>query len=165
MRVTLRFAHLIGLVLFLGSILTFIVASSVGGTGDLASLLVSRRVISAGTNALTLPGLGLVTVSGIGLTWGRSELREHRWLQVMALAAVGIALNGVLFVLPSVRSATALAEESFARGSLSPAYARAYMLESAAGSVNVLLGLVAVGAGVVGARRPAPQPADTTVRR
>ncbi len=153
MRATLKFLHLIGLTLFLGSILTFIVASSVGNAGDLASLAVARRVISAGTNALTLPGLGLLIASGVGLTWGRLRLRDHRWLQVMALAVAAIALNGVLFVLPAVRSATALAEESRARGALSPAYTRAYVLESSAGGVNVLLGLVAMAAGVVGVRR------------
>ena len=155
MRAALKFVHLIGLVLFLGSILTFIVASSVGSAGDLASLAVARRVISTGTNALTLPGLGLLIASGVGLAWGRLRLRDHRWLQVMALAVAAIALNGVLFVLPSVRSATALAEESRSRGTLSAAYGRAYALESSAGAVNVLLGLVAAAAGVVGTRRAA----------
>jgi heme/copper-type cytochrome/quinol oxidase subunit 3 len=153
MRKTLRFVHLIGLVLFLGSILTFIVASSVPATGDVASLVVARRVISAGTNVLTLPGLGLLIASGIGLTWGRLRLRDHRWLQVMALAAALIALNGLLFVLPAVRSASALIEESRSFGILTEAYTRAYVAESTAGGVNVILGLVAMVAGVVGARR------------
>jgi len=152
MRVALRLAHLIGLVLFLGSILTFIVASSVGGSGGLTSLVVARRVISAGTNVLTLPGLGLLVASGAGLVWRRLRWRDHHWLQVMTLAVSAIALNGVLFVVPSVRSATALAEESLRLGAVLPAYTHAYQLESTAGSLNVLLGLVAMVAGVV--RRP-----------
>lgn len=150
MRKTLKFVHLIGLVLFLGSIFTFIVVSSVPAKGDLASLVVARRVISAGTNALTLPGLGLLIASGIGLTWGQLRLRDHRWLQVMVLAAGLVVMNGFLFVLPAVRSASALVEESQSLGPLTQAYARAYILESSAGSVNVVLGLVAVAAGVVG---------------
>ncbi len=156
MRTTLRLVHLIGLVLFLGSILTFTVASSVPAAGDVASLVVTRRVISAGTNALTLPGLGLLVASGIGLTSRRLRLRDHRWLQVMTLAAALIILNGFLFVLPAVRRATALAEESLALGTVSAAYTRAYVAESSAGGVNVVLGLAAMVAGVVGARRDEP---------
>jgi heme/copper-type cytochrome/quinol oxidase subunit 3 len=153
MRQALKLVHLIGLVLFLGSIATFIVASRVPSGGDVGSLVTARRVISAGTNALTLPGLGLLIVSGVSLAWGRLRLRDHRWLQVMALAAGAIALNGILFVMPSVRSATALAEESCSRGTVLAAYTRAYRLESAAGGVNVALGLLAMIAGVVGTPR------------
>jgi hypothetical protein len=155
MRETLRFIHLIGLVLFLGSILAFVVASSVPAAGDVASLVVARRVIGTGTNVLTLPGLGLMIGSGIGLTWGRLRVRDHRWLQVMVLAAGLIALNGFLFVLPAVRSASALIEEARSLGTVTEAYTRAYVRESNAGSVNVILGLVAMVAGVVGTRRPA----------
>ena len=157
MRNTLKFVHLIGLVLFLGSILTFIVASSVPATGDLPSLVVARRVISAGTNALTLPGLGLLIASGIGLKWGRLRLRDHRWLQVMVAAAGLVVLNGLLFVLPAVHSASALVEESQSLGTLTEAYTRAYVLESSAGSLNVVLGLVAMFAGVVGTQRAVPR--------
>jgi hypothetical protein len=156
MRQTLRFIHLIGLVLFLGSILTFVVASSVPAAGDVASLVVARRVISTGTNALTLPGLGLLVATGAGLGWGQLRLRDHRWLQVMVLAAGLIAVNGSLFVLPAVRSASALAEEARALGTVTEAYTRAYVRESSAGSVNVILGLVALIAGVVGTRRAVP---------
>jgi hypothetical protein len=163
MRKVLQFIHLIGLVLFLGSILTFVVASSVPAAGDVASLVVARRVISAGTNALTLPGLGLLIASGIGLTWGRLRLRDHRWLQVMVIATGLIALNGLLFVLPAVRSASALIEESRALGTLTEAYTRAYVLESSAGGVNVLLGLLAMVAGVVGSWGAVPRAHNTTI--
>jgi hypothetical protein len=156
MRQTLRFIHLIGLVLFLGSILTFVVASSVPAAADVASLVVARRVISTGTNVLTLPGLGLLIVTGVGLAWGQLRPRDHRWLQVMVFAAGLIALNGLLFVLPAVRSASALIEEARSLGTVTEAYTRAYVRESSAGSVNVLLGLVAMVAGVVGTRRAGP---------
>ncbi len=154
MRATLRFVHLLGLVLLLGSIFTFVVASNVPAAGDVASLVVARRVISAGTNVLTLPGLGVLIVSGFGLAWRRLRFRDHRWLQVMALAAGAIAVNGYFFVLPAVRAATALAAESLAQGSVSAAYTRAFVAESNAGGVNVALALVAMVAGVVGTRRP-----------
>jgi len=61
-----------------------------------------------------------------------------------------------VFVLPAVRSASALIEEAQSLGTVTEAYTRAYVLESSAGSVNVILGLVAMVAGVVGARRAVP---------
>ena len=145
-----RLAHAVGLVAMLGSILTFLVASSVGGKGSVVELVVARRIISAGIALLTLPGLALLIVSGVALVMSGSGRLKQWPVRVMAIAAVGIVANGVLVVLPSVRSATGLAEASLAVGHLVAGYQHAYAMESAAGSINVALVLVALVAGKLG---------------
>jgi hypothetical protein len=143
-----KLVHLLGLALFLGSVLAFAVASSVPPSGDLGALVVARQVISAGTNALTLPGLCLLIVSGIGLAAANRHVVDQPWVRVMAAAALLIVANSVIFVIPAVRSATALAEAGVASGRLAGEYRLAYLTESVAGGVNILLAVAATVAGV-----------------
>jgi hypothetical protein len=143
-----KLVHLLGLVLFLGSIFTFAVASGVPASGDLPSLATVRRVISAGTTSLTLPGLFLLVASGAGLLRGRARLVRQAWLRVMLVAGLVIVANALLVVVPAVRSATSLAQEAVAAGQRPAGYARAYAVESAAGAANIVLALLATAAGV-----------------
>jgi hypothetical protein len=148
MRNTAKFAHLLGLGLFLGSIFTFAVASGVPAPGDVASLAVARRIISGGTSFVTLPALFVLVTSGSLLLWRDSSLTRHGWLRVMVIAAIVVVANALLAVTPAVRAATALAQEAVGTGRLSPAYSRAYAIESVAGTVNIVLTLVAMACGV-----------------
>ncbi len=157
MKPLVRFGHVLGLVLFLGSILAFAVASSVPASGDLVGLAVARRIIGNGSIFLTMPGLALLVVSGAVLSAAGGDMRRGR-VRVMAIAAAAIVANATLVVLPSVRSATALAQASLQAGSLDPLYHRAYMTESIAGGINIALTAVAALAGVW---RPAGRPAST----
>jgi hypothetical protein len=161
MHGALRLLHRVGFVLFLGSIATFAVASAVPEAGDLPSLAVVRRVISAGTSFLTLPGLGVLVVSGTAMVWGRAGLARQRWLRIMALAGLAVVANALLLVVPAERSATRLAEEGVATGGLPAAYAGAYAVESAAGGLNVVLALLAMAAGVL---RPGARPTPSGPR-
>jgi hypothetical protein len=149
LRSILKLFHLIGLVLFLGTIFTFAVASAVPARGDFGSLAVARRIISAGTFSLTLPGLALLIISGIGMVWRRADLARQGWVRTMALAGVVIAINAFLVVAPAVRAATALVEAAISAGALSAGYAKAYTIESVAGGVNILLALAAMASAVV----------------
>lgn len=144
-----------GLIIFLGSILTFIVASLVTSGGGVGDLVIGRRIIGAGTTFLTLPGLGFLMVSGGALVVMNRDILREPWARAMVIATVGIVGNGLLVVLPAVRSANALAEASMAAGRLVAAYRHAYATESIAGAVNVALALLAMAAGVwrFGARR------------
>jgi hypothetical protein len=155
MRRTARFIHYLGLALFLGSIFSFIVASSVTATSDLAALAAARRVISAGTLFLTLPGLVLLIVSGSVLSATSNGLKS-RWVQIMAVAAAVIVVNAVSVVVPAGRAATALAQSSVSTGVLATGFGAAYMTESVAGGVNIVLALIATAAGVwrMESRRP-----------
>lgn len=66
----------------------------------------------------------------------------------MTAAGLLIVANTILIVLPAVGSATRLAQGSAGAGELAPGYWRAYMTESVAGGVNILLALAAMGAGI-----------------
>jgi hypothetical protein len=87
--------HLVGLVLFLGSIVTFAVASAVPAAGDLPSVAVARRVISNGTNYLTLPGLGLLLLSGLLLHAVESVAGAVNILLTLLAMASGVWRFGV----------------------------------------------------------------------
>jgi len=56
---TLKIAHLLGLAMFLGSVLSHVVVAALGGQPGAPGFLAARLEIAAATRALTLPGLGL----------------------------------------------------------------------------------------------------------
>lgn len=139
MRV-LKLAHYLGLVLFLGSIFTFTVISSLIEGASLEGVVFGRMVISTGTTHLTLPGLWLLIISGIGMGYLR-EGRQHSLPRSKLLFSALIVLNTYLMVLPAVSTATELAGQSLAAGQLLAAYHPAYLQESLFGAINVVLAL------------------------
>ena len=143
----LKLAHIIGLVMVLGSIATFVVISVLTGDASLENLAFGRRIISVGTNVLTIPCIGVLAVTGIWMGWQRCGIRD-RFFQIKSLLIALVAANGVLFVAPSVTSATEIAIRSLAQGRLLLEYKAAYMQETVFGTVNVLLILVAAIVGV-----------------
>ena len=142
-----RLAHIVGVVMAVGSISTFLVVSAVIDGGPVEGIALGRRIISTGTNVLTLPGLGLVGGSGLWMGWRRYGPR-HRFFRLKLLLAALIAANGLFFVVPSVARATEIAVRSLAQGRLQPEYGPAYVRESAFGAANVVLLLTAVVLGV-----------------
>jgi len=149
MRYTMRLLHVLGLTLFLGSILTYAIASGLAASavGDVAF---TRRLVEAGVRYLTLPGLGVIIVSGAGLAAGRFRPRENRWLGIKLVVTGAIVANAVLFILPAARQASGLAAASVAAGGqLLAGYAEAYAIETVAGAVNIGLALLAAVFGIV----------------
>ena len=143
----LRLAHILGLVMSLGSIATFIVVSATIDGGGVESIAVGRRIISTGTNTLTIPGLCLLAFGGIWM----GQLRygfKHRFFQLKITLLALICANGAILVAPSVHAATEIATRSLAHGKLLAEYGTAYARESIAGSVNVVLIVAAAVAGV-----------------
>lgn len=151
----MKLLHFIGLILFLGSILSFILVSTLMEGAALEWVVFGRRIISAGTQALTLPGMWLMAISGLQMAFKRYGVRV-RFVQIKALIMLLIVLNAHLLVMPAVTQATALAIQSLAEGQLLPGYHAAYLRESICGAMNVLLTLLAAAVGVwrVGVRPP-----------
>jgi hypothetical protein len=64
---SLKFVHLVGMALFLGSIAVYLALSPWAKAGSLDRLLFARQVIALGTISVTLPGLWLAVAAGVGL--------------------------------------------------------------------------------------------------
>ncbi len=153
----LKLAHFAGLVLFLGSIFTFIVVSSLTKGASLENLVFGRQIISAGTVSLTLPGMWLVAITGVLMAY-RQYGFSVRFSQLKLLLTALIILNAYFFILPAEKAATGLARQSLAQGLLSPEYEAAYIRESIFGAANVVFIIAAAVVGVwrIGVRRVQP---------
>jgi hypothetical protein len=145
--------HFGGLVIFLGSIITFIVISALVENASLENMAFGRKIISTGTNVLTLPGIWVLAITGIWMGYKRYGMRQ-RYFQLKLLIIALILLNAHFVVVPAVSSATDLAVQSLAQGQLLPEYRGAYIKESIFGALNVLLTITAAVVGVwrVGAK-------------
>ncbi len=111
----LKIAHLLGLALFLGSVFSHVVAAALGGAPGSPEFLPARAEIAAATRALTLPGLGLAVLSGVGMALVAPGLRRQRWLWLHAALAGLVVASSVALVAPAGRQALAGAE-AFAAG-------------------------------------------------
>jgi hypothetical protein len=146
----LKTCHLLGLTLFLGSILGHIVASAAAGAPGTASFLYAREHIALATQFLTLPGLALSVLSGIALVVGsRLSPQRHRWLAAKIALTVAVMANSALFLAPAgaraFAGALALSKGDAAAMTEIVAALRA---EQYAGAVNILLILSIVLLGV-----------------
>ncbi len=149
----LKLTHFAGLVIFLGSILTFIVISALIEGASSENIAFGRKIISTGTNTLTLPGMWLLAVTGVWMGYKRYGPKQ-RFFQLKLLLITLVVMNAYFFVIPAVTSATELADQSLVQGQLLPAYKSAYMQESIFGALNVILTITAAVVGVwrVGAK-------------
>jgi hypothetical protein len=143
----LKLAHLIGLIMFLGSILAFVVISSSIAGANLEQIAFGRKIISAGTNVITLPGMWALAITGIWMGYKRYDLRQ-RFMQIKLLIVILVVINAYCFTVPAVASATEIALRSLSQGQLQPEYKAAYMQESVFGALNVLLTIIASAIGV-----------------
>jgi hypothetical protein len=144
MSKTMKFVHYFGLILFLGSIFTYTLISTLTKNASLENLVFARQIISSGTIFLTLPGMFLILVAGIIITLKDFHFLRHRWLNIKHAIIVIIILNTFIFILPAEREALELAKASLAQGKLLSEYTSAYMKESIAGALNVLLVVVSI---------------------
>lgn len=143
----LKLMHFGGLVIFLGSILSFIVISALIESASLENIAFGRKVISTGTHVLTLPGMWVLAVTGVWMGCKRYGLKQ-RFFQIKLLLITLVIINAYVFIVPAVTSATEIAARSLAQGYLLPEYKTAYMQESIFGAVNVLLTITAAVIGV-----------------
>ena len=134
-----KFVHYVGLILFLGSIFTFGLISTLTKNTSLENLVFARQVISTGTDYLTLPGLFLLIIAGLVIAPKYYHLPKHWWLNGKHILMLLIIINTIVFILPAEKRALELAIESSAQGRLLSQYSEVYIKESIAGGVNVLL--------------------------
>lgn len=151
MRRLIKPLHVIGVALFFGSILGHAVAGLAESVHDSPKTeQLARQIIDVATWYLTIPGLVLVTLTGLGmiLMRGRSLLRM-RWMMLHLFIAVLILLNAILILLPTGQAILAvtndLAAGTGADGDLRMLEGREAMF----GAINILLCVAAVFIGVI----------------
>jgi hypothetical protein len=147
MHQTLKLVHIFGLIIFLGSIFTFILISVLGKSAGLELVAYGRKIISTGTYTLTLVGMWMIAISGICMGYKGCNAKK-RFLQIKLLLAALIMLNAYLFIVPAMNTATELATKSLLLGKLIPEYSGAYLRESIFGALNIILVTAAAVVGV-----------------
>ena len=132
---------MVGLILTLGSIATFIVMNRVVGSSVDAMLIHHQRLFaSASSRALTVPGVCLLLAASLLST----ELWAHHWLANgwgvarLVLAAL-IFINTMVFVRPLVAEVSQLAAQGAAQGSVLDTYVGRKKLEDRYGAINFLM--------------------------
>ncbi len=142
----LKLLHILGLVLFLGSIPSHIILGQIAPGGDIPAMgiVFSRKVMLIITLAATVPGLTLLTITGLLRRRGVPTPRPN-WLRLhLALGLTALAV-GTLVITPHIFELMAQAE-ALAADSFDPAaWKRAKLIEDVAGTLNVGLALLAMG--------------------
>ena len=95
--------HLLGVVLFFGSILAHTVASIFASvSNDAQTLFIVRQVMQAETNFLLIPGIFLFFISGITMiVVGKLKFKKTRWLIIHAVIGIVVVLNATIVLLPA----------------------------------------------------------------
>jgi len=147
----LKILHLIGLTLFLGSVFGHIASGIVGGdVGSGAAFASAREHIVFTTRILTMPGLLLAILTGIGLGLLSGQMkRRSRWFVAHGVLGFAVLAVAAIFVIPAGKDILALlpalgANDLPAR----EAVGWHQLVEGIAGAVNVLLTLAIVTLGV-----------------
>lgn len=147
----LKFLHLIGLTLFLGSVFGHVASGILGGAvnagPDFAS---AREHILFTTRVLTIPGLLLAILTGIGLAILSGQVkRRSRWFMAHALLGLAVLAVAAVFVVPSGQEIMPLLPGLDTNAAAARSAIESHKLvEDISGAVNVLLTLAIVALGV-----------------
>jgi hypothetical protein len=146
-RKLVKALHLVGLALFLGSIPAHILLGRLAtAEGDLAHTALLLHAKHVSVLALTLPGLALIVVTGLGLVVSARSLMQARWLWAKLALAILVMLNGALILTPTGAAIAALATEAAATGIVPPTLAALQARESLFGAINLTMtfGIIAL---------------------
>jgi hypothetical protein len=138
--------HLIGLAMFLGSILGHITIGLVPGAKDQAqAMLFGRQAIQIATWSVTIPGLALLVATGLFMTLrGRLGFGRRRWLTVHQTIAILILLNAAVILVPGGNDLIRLASQIMQGQASLDDFAALARRESMFGAANLVLTLVTI---------------------
>ena len=152
MNKAIKAFHVVGVVLFLGSILGHAIVGLAESVHDNPqNQLVGRQIIDVATWYLTVPGLVLLAVTGIAMIALRGlSILKVRWTLVHVILATLILFNAAFLLLPVGQSILEIVN-SLAAGKDVPTDALSALegREALFGAVNIILGFIAVFIGVI----------------
>lgn len=147
----LKVLHLLGVVLFFGSILAHTVASITASmSNDPQTLFIVRQVMQAQTSYLLIPGIFLFLLSGITMLALKDyHFAQSRWLILHASVGVLIVLNSFFILLPAGQELLELSRQA-ATGALQiENFQSIRKTESIFGGINLILCLIMVISAVI----------------
>ena len=144
---SLKLIHLLMLILFLGTIFTYVMISIMVENAPLADLVFGRKIILTGTNYLTLPALWILVLSGFAMGYKKYGF-QNRFFRIKLGIGLLLLLNAHFIVGPAVAEASCSAINSLVEGTLDAGYPEAYFKETVFGAVNVCLTLLALGVSI-----------------
>lgn len=138
--------HLIGAMMFFGSILSHITAGLIpGAQDDPGTVLIVREAITVATTHLTLPGLILLVAAGVFMiVKGKLPVLKARWLMLHAVFGLMIAFNGLFLLYPIGLDMLGIASQAVSGAVSLDALHALGGREAAFGAVNVVLCLAAI---------------------
>ncbi|MEK8015992.1 MAG: DUF2269 family protein [Candidatus Parabeggiatoa sp.] len=149
----IKVLHILGVVLFFGSILGHAVAGIVSSGSTSPELLyIVRQVVEAETIYLTVPGLILFSITGIALiVIGKLPIRKLRWLTAHVAIGVIVILNAILFLAPTGQELLE-ASQQLASGGTAVSLEQIHALETKEavfGAINIISCLILVTIAVI----------------
>lgn len=138
--------HLIGAMMFFGSILSHITVGLVpNAQDDPQTALIVREGIDAATIYLTIPGLILLAATGVFMiVKGKLPVLKARWLLLHAVFGLLIAFNGLFLLYPVGQDMLAMAAQVVSGAASLDALHALGGREAAFGAVNIVLCLAAI---------------------
>lgn len=144
--------HLVGIVMFFGSILGHITLGfDPDVQADAQTILTLRKANAAATYILTLPGLTLAFLTGVLLiAKGGLAISKTRWLMLHAVFGLLIAVNSVFVLYPIGQELLDSAAQVVAGSQTTEHIQLLEGREAAFGAVNVLLCFAALFIAAIG---------------
>ncbi len=146
MLLFLRLLHILGVIMFVGNILTAAVwKMRADASGDLHVIDYAQRGVMFADYVFTLPGALLIVVSGLWMTdlSGRN-LFQTGWLFTALILLIVALLIWLLELLPVQRRLIRTADEAVRTGQLDPVFKALTLRWSIFGVIAALLPLVNV---------------------
>lgn len=141
-----RALHLLGLAMFLGSILSHISIAFVPGTQDRPeAMLLGRQAIEFATWGITIPGLTLLFLTGLFMSLrGGFGFGQPRWLTVHQIIGILILLAAGLVLVPTGDELLRVASEIVQGSGSTEVFKSLVGRERTFGPVNLALTLLTI---------------------
>lgn len=147
------FLHVLGICIWLGASLSFMVLGPASRRLPLESWANIWMIIAKVQRAMVAPACALATLTGLLLTMslakGDFDMSANTWLIVMQAFGLIAGILTLAFATPMANRMAALARRSLEKGAMDPAAARVSKVFAMVGSISGVMMLVALYFGVV----------------
>lgn len=139
MKSTLKILHIIGLSIFLGSIVTYIFFSTLIQADDNLAMALNRQWVATSTYYLTICALWIIGLTGILM----SRVPKTYWLWAKLFGFITIAINTHLFIYP------AILESNNSLGINNDLFQTSMQQEAIFGAINIIIIIFLIAIAIV----------------